>query len=330
MMPVGRGKGRRLSEPYASHPSSQSARAEMGKPGLCRGAVAAGLVLFSSVLVLLPCPMHAQTLEKASGMVLRVDQTHRMMLVSCDRDSGGHAGMDMSFSVRDRRQLGGIHEGMPIRFTVAQRGAMLYATHIHVMVGANLESEPMQAAGLSTLESALNPSLAARVLTQGQQVPDFELTDQAGKQVRLSSLNGKVVLLTFGYSRCPNPDYCVRLSDNLAHVRDRFAARMPRDLVLITIAIDPEHDQGSTLSQYAAVWKADSASWHFLTGPVAEIKSVAAMFGMNFWREEGLLTHTLHTVVIDRSGVLAANLEGNQYTAQQLGDLVETVMNHPR
>jgi protein SCO1/2 len=47
---------------------------------------------------------------------------------------------------------------------------------------------------------------------------------------------------------------------------------------------------------------------------------------MNFWREEGLLTHALHTVVIDRQGRLVANLEGNRFTAQQLGDLVESVM----
>jgi protein SCO1/2 len=50
---------------------------------------------------------------------------------------------------------------------------------------------------------------------------------------------------------------------------------------------------------------------------------------MNFWRTEGLLTHSLHTAVLDRSGKLVANIEGNQFTAQQLGDLVETVMDRP-
>ncbi len=39
------------------------------------------------------------------------------------------------------------------------------------------------------------------------------------------------------------------------------------------------------------------------------------------------MIHSLHTVIIDRRGNLAANLEGNQFTAQQLSDLVETVMN---
>jgi protein SCO1/2 len=38
------------------------------------------------------------------------------------------------------------------------------------------------------------------------------------------------------------------------------------------------------------------------------------------------MTHSLHTVVVNRQGKLAANLEGNQFTAQQLGDLVEIVI----
>jgi protein SCO1/2 len=94
--------------------------------------------------------------------------------------------------------------------------------------------------------------------------------------------------------------------------------------------IDPDHDQGATLVQYAGVFKANPEVWHFLTGPLPQIRQVAGMFGMNFWSEEGLLTHTLHTVVIDRQGRLATNIEGNQFTAKQLGDLVQTVMDRPQ
>ena len=50
---------------------------------------------------------------------------------------------------------------------------------------------------------------------------------------------------------------------------------------------------------------------------------------MNFWNDEGILTHSFHTVVIDRDGRVAANLDGNQFTAEQLGDLVETVLQRP-
>ena len=44
-----------------------------------------------------------------------------------------------------------------------------------------------------------------------------------------------------------------------------------------------------------------------LTGKLSEVQSVAELFGMNFWNDEGFLTHSFHTVVIDRKGRLAAN-----------------------
>ena len=139
-----------------------------------------------------------------------------------------------------------------------------------------------------------------------------------------------MVALTFGYSRCPNPNYCYRLSNNLAAVQRQLQSRAGKDFVLLTIAIDPEHDQGEVLKEYAKAFHADPAVWHFLTGRPEEIHRVASMFGMDFWSNDGLITHTLHTVVLDRSGQLAANLEGNQFTAKQLADLVRSVMDRPR
>ena len=266
----------------------------------------------------------------ARGIVIQVGKAHRSLVVSCEAIPGYMDPMEMSFAVRDSGMLTAIKPGTTIRFIIVDRDHVLYADNLQATTAANLESEPMEAAGLTTLQAALNPSSAAQVVAQGQSVPDFELTDQEGKEIHLSGFLGKVVVLTFGYSRCPNPDYCFRLSSNLARVERRFSLNAGRELVLLTIAIDPEHDQGAVLAQYAAVWKADPAVWHFLTGPLPQIKQVAGMFGMNFWREEGLLTHSLHTVIIDRRGKLAANLEGNQFTAQQLGDLVQSVMNRRR
>jgi protein SCO1/2 len=47
---------------------------------------------------------------------------------------------------------------------------------------------------------------------------------------------------------------------------------------------------------------------------------------VNFWPDEGALTHSLHTIIIDRQGKLAANFEGNEFSAEQLGDFVEAVL----
>ncbi len=46
------------------------------------------------------------------------------------------------------------------------------------------------------------------------------------------------------------------------------------------------------------------------------------MFGVDFFPDEGLMNHSLRTAVIDRGGRIVASIEGNQYTPEQLGDLV--------
>lgn len=63
-----------------------------------------------------------------------------------------------------------------------------------------------------------------------------------------------------------------------------------------------------------------------MTGPPAEVQKFCARFGVAFFPDEGQLIHSLHTLIIDRQGKLAANLEGNEFTAEELGDLVESVV----
>jgi protein SCO1/2 len=263
----------------------------------------------------------------AEGLVLEVDRSHHRLVVSCDPVPGYMDAMDMPFTVRDANQLDALKPGTIIRFTIVEKDKTAFAKNI--LPVANFEPEPAAAGSLSALNAAVDPSSAIPAVVIGQAVPDFTLTDQAGRAVSLSQFRGKVVALTFGYSRCPNPNYCLRLSRNLEQVEKRFHDHAGRDLVLVTIAIDPEYDQGPALARYARTFGANAENWHFLTGSVPQIHQVAAMFGMNFWNAEGLLTHTLHTIVIDRQGRLAGNIDGNQFSAQQLGDLVKTVMDGP-
>lgn len=262
----------------------------------------------------------------ATGIVLSTDPTHHSLTISCAAIPGYMAAMEMPFTVEEVKSLAALKPGTAVTFNMVEREKKFYAENIQIKSNANLESEPLQAAQLNALHNALDPSAAASVVAIGQHVPDFRLTDQAAQPIRLSQFRGKVVALTFGYSRCPNPNYCLRLSNNLARAEKRFQDRAGRDFVLLTIAIDPEYDHGAALTKYADTWKANPTIWHFLTGPLPEIHRISGMFGMNFWSDEGLVTHSLHTAIIDREGQLAVNLEGNAFTAEQFGDLLQTVM----
>ena len=54
--------------------------------------------------------------------------------------------------------------------------------------------------------------------------------------------------------------------------------------------------------------------------------SLAVVSALDYFPDEGLMDHSLHTAIINRQGKLVANLEGNQFTAEQLGDLALTVL----
>ncbi len=263
----------------------------------------------------------------ASGMLIQADPTKRTVVISCEKIPGSMDAMVMSFMVRDAKALEGLQPGMALDFTITQQGENTYADHLRVHPFQSLELDPTQARRLSTLEAALAPSTKA--IKPGQRVPDFSLVDQEGKTISLAQYSGKVVAITFMYTRCPFPNYCVRLSNNFARLQKRFHDQMGRDLVLLSIVIDPTHDQPQALSEYSKMWKADPAGWHFLTGSTEQIQQVCHYFDMNYYPDEGLFIHSFHTVVIDRKGALAANLEGNDFTARALGDLVESVMQGP-
>ena len=105
-----------------------------------------------------------------------------------------------------------------------------------------------------------------------------------------------------------------------------MSGRLSLDLVLLTVSFDPKFDTPATLARYARANRADTPGWHFLTGDAAKIERVCNAFGIQYFPDEGLITHSLETAVIDRDGRLAATVEGKDFTPRQLGDLVETVL----
>jgi protein SCO1/2 len=270
----------------------------------------------------------AQQRYSVSGLVLSVDRPHKIMLVSCQEIRGYMDAMAMPFKVADPKSLDGLTPGASIQFTLVVTRDGSLAEDFRVVRYASAEREPSNSRRLQALDEALRPRPPR--ITTGQPVPDFSLTDQRGRQVRFSDFKGKVIALNFVYTRCALPDYCFRLTNNFGALQKRYKERLGQDLVLMTVTFDPTHDQPETLSEYARTWKADPDNWHFLTGAAPDVQRVCDWFGVNYVPDEGLFVHSLHTAVIGRDGKMVANLEGNEFTPQQLGDLVGAVLDRSR
>jgi protein SCO1 len=265
-----------------------------------------------------------------SGMLLGSDPQHHTITVSCREIPGFMDAMVMTFPLRDGSLPAGIAVGAAVEFTWVSDKTESFAEDLRIQPFESLELDPSEARRLKLVENAGRaPAASPEILKTGDPVPDFHLTDQNNAAISLAQFRDKVVALTFVYTRCPRPEYCLRLANNFAVLERRFRRQMGKRLVLLTLVIDPVHDQAGALKTYAATWKADARDWHFLTGTVAQIEQICRRFDMAFYPDEALYVHSFHTVVIGRDGKLAANLEGNAFSARQLGDLVETILSPP-
>jgi len=138
----------------------------------------------------------------------------------------------------------------------------------------------------------------------GRTAPDFTLTDQEGRRVRLGDLRGRLVLLNFIYTNCR--DVCPLTTAVLTRVQRSLIARgwWARDVVFLTVTTDPARDSVPVLATYARRYRADARGWHFLTGDAPSLRRIYRAYGVMVRPSGAAQEHDLPTFVIDRRGVV--------------------------
>ncbi len=102
-------------------------------------------------------------------------------------------------------------------------------------------------------------------------VPDFTLIEQSGRPITRQDLQGLVWAANFFYTSCP--DTCPLQSARMARLQRDFAD--DRDVRLVSISVDPEHDTPDVLQDYAQRFGAAPERWLFLTGDKAAVYRLA-------------------------------------------------------
>ena len=219
--------------------------------------------------------------------------------------------MIMPFHAAHPDELKPLHPGSLVAFDLAVSKHSTRATHIHSR-GDKPEFAPT--ASPVALHAA---------------VPNFTLTTESNEPLSLADLKGKVIVLDFLYTRCPLPTVCPRLAANFARLQRRFQPQLGKQLVLLSITLDPQYDTPAVLAAYGKLWHAQAPGWRFLTGNMDQIQQVAQNFGVLYWPEDGTLAHSTLTAIIDAQGRLAAVVDGPNYAVSQLGDLVDATLKEP-
>lgn len=112
--------------------------------------------------------------------------------------------------------------------------------------------------------------LRGTVLTARDVAPPFTLLNQAGMPTSLSDFRGKVVLLTFLYTNCP--DVCPITTNQL---RDTYEAlgETANEAAIVAISVDPERDTVEVALDYSERWKMTDR-WSYLVGADAELAPI--------------------------------------------------------
>lgn len=132
--------------------------------------------------------------------------------------------------------------------------------------------------------------------------PRLDLVTQDGTPLSLNDLKGKVVLVTFFYSTCP--DVCPVLTAKFALIQRKLKeSRLASAVHLLSITVDPEIDTPPVLREYAEKYGAGFTSWSFLTGTRSALEQTWNDFGVvAVRRAKGDIDHTAMTVLLDPQG----------------------------
>jgi protein SCO1/2 len=272
-----------------SHPNDNFARHTEGSsttasPGTKRDALA----------------QNAEKVHRVTGEVRKVNREQGEVTVFHDAIPGVMGRMEMLFAVRDRSELDDMQIGDRIE--------------AKLRIGADRSELFDISVTQPVLARAPGPA-PRRVLEVGRTVPDFAMTTEDGKTLRLVDFRGDVVVMTFIYTRCPLPEFCPLMNRKFKAMASQLsvgAAARP-GVRLLSVSLDPEHDTPEVLANMARLQGARPPQWTFAVASHDELRQVAEPLGLAYGPTGDQVVHNLVTAVIDARGRLVQLYEGGKW-----------------
>lgn len=279
-------------------------------------------MLLTALLCLAGCRGQQQTVNAAGqdtgaktypirGVVVSANPATGEVTLKADAIPGYMPAMTMPFILKQANIASALHPGDTITAVMEPTATADLLDQIDIVAQAKLD---------------YLPKVTYNTLQPGETIPDFRFLNQSGRIISLDQYRGKVVLLTFIYTRCPLPNYCVRMSQNFAKI-DKALQKQPALYAkthLLSISFDPAYDTPKVLRSYGGAYtglytEETFTHWEFAAPPENELKKVLLFFDIGITPvSSGSITHSLSTVVIAPDGKLYKWYPGNEWTPQQV------------
>ena len=213
----------------------------------------------------------------------------------------------MSYKLAEQNVAGELHPGDRITARVVvnyDAAGPLSPVLDHIVVTAQAKPNAL-------------PPVEYHVPAAGDSVPDFKLLNQSDKTIHLEQFRGKVLLLTFIYTRCPLADFCPRMSTNFAEIDKGLAEDKPAyaKTHLLSVSFDPKYDTPAVLRSYGGAHTGrftneTFAHWEFAAPPESELGKMEQFFDVGVTPGDAgdatTLQHSLSTVLIGKDGKVLA------------------------
>lgn len=255
------------------------------------------------------------------GKVIAVDKAKKKATISHGEIPGYMDAMTMEFPIRADWVWDDLTKDAEIRAELVVDKDAFWLENISIVAAPNPDNPALP----------INENFAQI----GKTVPDFTLTNQDGKRFSLKDYRGKALAVTFIYSRCPLPNYCILMSKNFSDLALKLKDSDLKDKIrLLSISFDPKTDTPETLKQYGQGYlgknaKPDFTIWQLAAGSDKEIKDVADFFGLRYETDANnteQFNHSLRTAVIAPDGKVVKIFSGNEWTPNDLQQELETAL----
>lgn len=149
--------------------------------------------------------------------------------------------------------------------------------------------------------------------TLWSKVPDFSLTNQLGQTVTWKDLEGKIVVVDFIFTRCPQ--ICPQMTQNMKRLQEtvknnnKAGTKDANFVQFLSITVDPAHDSVHQLKKYADRFQINPQNWWLLTGDKKQIYDLALngmKLGINETEVDTAFIHPQKFVLIDKNRVIRA------------------------
>jgi len=263
-----------------------------------------------------PTESAAPSVEKRyplHGEIVTVNSDRKTLTISHEAIPGLMPAMTMEFDVADG-DLAIAKPGERIRAELVRTGDDFHLEKIW----------PDDRVSTSTIAAAEN-ELRQDTVTRGggayrevgENMPNFALYDQQGRVVPAARFRGRQIMLNFIYTRCPVATMCPAATLRMMAVQKAARAAGVTNLELVSISLDPAYDTPGVLKEYAKVRGIDTGNFSFLTGPEPAIRDLLTQFGVIAEFKDGLLKHSLATLLIDEQGRIVHRADGSEWLVDE-------------